>query len=154
MSFINDILQVYTIFSESAQMIIASLMNLPYNPTSWYWRATALPYLGCPELCLGDAHRARLLVEAALVKTTGLGDNALLVYGLGEWIENASQWKRNGLDKFKLYVTSQLRKLEKQIWMLITNALWNARTVWDEILFSDTIHKKAGGPQAVYIVQR
>lgn len=71
----------------------------------------------------------------------------LLVYGLEEWIAKTNLWDSKGLDQFEAHITLKLRKLEKDIWILITKGLWEAQAFWDGNQLSDVIFEKTGFPQ-------
>lgn len=99
-------------WSSIIQDLTTKLQCLPYNPLTWFSRGIGLYKIGYPELCVGDMHRARLFVEAALARTTEFRNEALLVYGLELWLEEPT-WAIRGLDGFEQHVKSSLRKLEK-----------------------------------------
>jgi hypothetical protein len=104
---------------------------LPYDPTTWFNRGAALARLGYPELCVGDLHKARLLVEAALSNTTELGQKAILVFGMSTWLENLEVTARDGLDDFPEAVDAGLHLLEAEIWTLLAATLGHLEAVWD-----------------------
>jgi len=44
--------------------LTSNIMLLPYDPENWILRARLLNVLGYPELAVGDAYKARMLVDA------------------------------------------------------------------------------------------
>lgn len=127
-------------WSSIIQDLTTKLQCLPYNPLTWFSRGIGLYKIGYPELCVGDMHRARLFVEAALARTTEFRNEALLVYGLELWLEEPT-WAIRGLDGFEQHVKSSLRKLEKNIWISVTQVLWDLQALWDETHLHDLCSK-------------
>ncbi|QDS68015.1 hypothetical protein FKW77_009442 [Venturia effusa] len=111
-------------------------MEEPWNISQWTPSSPGI-FLGeegpgYPDLCAGDMHRARLLVEAALEKSSELGNEALLVYGLAEWLEDTT-WGTKSLETFERHIISSLRKLEEDIWTVIIRVLWDLQALWDGV---------------------
>ncbi|KAG0652468.1 Trithorax-related 4 [Hyphodiscus hymeniophilus] len=108
-----------------------SISLTPYDPELWLNRAHCLRLLGYPELGLGDAYKARLLVEATL-ETPGstLGTNALQTFAKKIYIQHMtdpawSQWKSRVSTSALLKARSldMLKRLEAHIWTELMEGL-------------------------------
>ncbi|KAF2489826.1 hypothetical protein BU16DRAFT_586014 [Lophium mytilinum] len=102
----------YRLQAASVRELTNSIIELPYHPSSWIRRAEAHTVLVYPELAIGDAYKARLLVEAALSNTTELGEMAVLVYGMSDWMNAADQWAQAGLGRLRESVAFSSRPRE------------------------------------------
>jgi hypothetical protein len=106
------------------------IARLPYDPESWLNRAHCLRLLGFPELGLGDAYKARLLVEAALENTSSLGVDALKtfsrkVYNLHMTDPAWQQWRSHVSipELLQSRVTGMLKRIEIQCWTELMEGL-------------------------------
>lgn len=102
----------------------------PYDPELWLNRAHCLRLLGFPELGLGDAYKARLLVEAALENTTALGTDALRTFSKKVYNLHMSDpaWIRWRLyvstpELLQSRVTDMLKRIEIQCWTELMEGL-------------------------------
>ncbi|KUJ09695.1 uncharacterized protein LY89DRAFT_657159 [Mollisia scopiformis] len=129
-------------FATESDEVIAltqSLASLPYDPETWLNRAHSLRLLGYPELSLGDAYKARLLVEAGLDPMPSI---------LGEDVRKASRkkihvlhttdpaWKRwaHTVSTPQLLaekVGEMLKRLELQVWTELMEGLMAANCARD-----------------------
>ncbi|KAH0553372.1 hypothetical protein GP486_006557, partial [Trichoglossum hirsutum] len=64
------------------------IIETPYDPEIWYSRAVRLLNLGYPELAVGDAYKATLLVDAGLDYYSSLGERVRLHFGMSLWYHN------------------------------------------------------------------
>ena len=112
--------------------ITKQLRELPYDPECWTWRGQRLLDLGYPELAIGDAYKAGLLVGAMKKNDTTLGENALLMYGMRLLHSNpgmgATLWTG---DTFKTRIMDALYNVEVKTVELLVNSLYNAHAFDD-----------------------
>lgn len=124
------------------------IADLPYDPEPWLHRSQCLRRLGYPELALGDAYKARLLVEAALggtsISSTDVtGDNALVTFGMKVWWLHMTdpaweQWKSTIATPGALRdrVIDILKRLELQIWTELMEGLMASNACHDYVQMS------------------
>lgn len=86
--------------------------------------------LGYPELSLGDAHKARLLVKAAKLEDSILGNQVALTVGMKIWMlfttdPAYAKWSQiiNASGELRGRVNEMLSKLELQFWAEIMEGL-------------------------------
>ncbi|RFU26468.1 hypothetical protein B7463_g9870, partial [Scytalidium lignicola] len=122
--------------TESSEVIRFTqlLASLPYDPETWLNRSNCLRLLGYPELALGDAYKARLLVEAGLLESPSI---------LGNEVRKASRKKTYELfttdpawlkwaeavstpELLAQRVKETLKRLELQIWTELMEGLMAA----------------------------
>ncbi|KAI0128449.1 hypothetical protein BJ170DRAFT_721102 [Xylariales sp. AK1849] len=133
--------QEFTLHSERAQDLTRKIQELPYDLLNWCHRACVFKDLGYPELWIGDAHKARLLVEAALNPTDDLGHSAWLVFGMKMWMEWPCDPTTGLPDDFLQRVKADLLQVEREVWTLITEGLGWTQAYWDARLLRDAIAK-------------
>ncbi|KAI9768745.1 MAG: hypothetical protein M1840_004740 [Geoglossum simile] len=68
------------------------IADAPYNPENWRERAHALFDIGYPELAIGDAYKASLLVDAGLDYGSSFGEAVRLQFGMSLWYRDSSSW--------------------------------------------------------------
>ena len=108
-----------------------SIAILPYDPETWLNRAHCLRIMGFPELSLGDAYKARLLVEAALEdRSSTLGSNTFQAFAKKIYIQHMTdpaweQWKSRVATSALLQArtTDMLKRLEAHIWTELMEGL-------------------------------
>lgn len=61
------------------------IRNLPYEPGAWSSRGLYLMQIGFPELAVGDAYKATLLLDE-IHNETSIGSTALLMFGMKQWL--------------------------------------------------------------------
>ncbi|KAI9780163.1 MAG: hypothetical protein M1839_007000 [Geoglossum umbratile] len=68
------------------------VVDAPYDPENWYRRASGLCDIGYPDLAIGDAYKATLLVDAGLDYSSALGENVRLQFGMSLWYREEGSW--------------------------------------------------------------
>ncbi|KAF7857178.1 hypothetical protein EAF04_009419 [Stromatinia cepivora] len=101
-----------------------------YDPENWLNRGNCLRRLGYPELALGDVHKARLLVEAALENDSTLGTDAYKAYSqkIYQLHQTHPAWMLRKAqvatpESLHALVTVLLKRLELQIWSELMEGL-------------------------------
>lgn len=126
------------------------MQSTPYDPEIWLNRAHSLRLLGFPELSLGDAYKARLLVEAALSSPTSPATTSELspIPGLKDKVLKSFRQKTYDLhtknpawirwadtvstpQRLASKVTELLQRLELQIWTELMEGLMAANCAVD-----------------------
>ncbi|KAF2427387.1 hypothetical protein EJ08DRAFT_699614 [Tothia fuscella] len=79
--------------------------------------------LGYPELSVGDAHKARLLIEAALEASTELGRIALLTFAATSFLEVQCAGTKSTMKQFRAHINIKLRELEAHVWTVLRERL-------------------------------
>ncbi|KAE8445992.1 hypothetical protein EG329_012631 [Mollisiaceae sp. DMI_Dod_QoI] len=129
--------------AESSEVISYTqiLASLPYDPETWLNRSNCLRLLGYPELALGDAYKARLLVEAGLEPLdmpSVLGNEVRKAFRKKTyeqhttdpaWMKWADAVSTPGLLDQK--VNEMLKRLELQIWTELMEGLMAANCCGD-----------------------
>lgn len=99
----------------------------PYDPESWLNRGHCLRTLGFPELALGDAYKARLLVEAALEDTSILGSEANKLFAEKVLTIHLTHpaWKAQVAtpELLRIRVKAMLERIELQVWTELMEGL-------------------------------
>ncbi|KAH6717318.1 hypothetical protein BKA61DRAFT_547131 [Leptodontidium sp. MPI-SDFR-AT-0119] len=127
--------------SESSEVIRLTqlIAALPYDPELWLTRGNCLRLLGYPELGLGDAYKARLLVEAGLLETPSiLGDEVRKAFRKKTYELHTTDpaWMRwaDSVSTPELLagkVEEMLKRLELQIWTELMEGLMAANCCSD-----------------------
>jgi hypothetical protein len=123
---------------------------MPYDPEIWLNRAHCLRLIGFPELGLGDAYKARLLVEAALESSsTTLGTKALQTFAKKIYNQHMtdpawSQWKSRvaTAELLKARAMDMLKRLEAHIWTELMESLIASNCCSDYLRLSKEAVKK------------
>ncbi|MCJ1230239.1 hypothetical protein MMC12_006911 [Toensbergia leucococca] len=125
--------QVFKHDAPGIMNLTRKLRDLPYNPDYWYMRAHLLSGLGYPELAAGDAHKAYLLINAALAdETTVLGEHVKLYYAMDVWLRDVVEWRRQlPTDLWKFRIRSLLIDSLGQTYKALMTALFLANATWD-----------------------
>lgn len=104
---------------------------MPYDPETWLNRAHCLRLLGYPELGLGDAYKARLLVEAALEnRSSPLGTTTFQAFAGKIYNQHMNdpawaQWRSRVATSALLQArtTDMLKRIEAHIWTELMEGL-------------------------------
>ncbi|QSZ30013.1 hypothetical protein DSL72_004531 [Monilinia vaccinii-corymbosi] len=119
------------------------IAGTPYDPENWLNRGNCLRRLGYPELALGDVHKARLLVEAALENDSTLGADAYKAYSQKiyqlhqthpAWMPRKSQVATP--ESLQALASILLRRLELQIWSELMEGLMASNCCADYLAVS------------------
>ncbi|ESZ89925.1 hypothetical protein SBOR_9687 [Sclerotinia borealis F-4128] len=119
------------------------IAKTPYDAENWLNRGNSLRRLGYPELALGDVHKARLLVEAALKNDSSLGNDAYeayrqKIYQLHQthpaWMPRKAQVATP--ESLDALVTVLLKRLELQIWSELMEGLMASNCCVDYLAVS------------------
>ncbi|KAI9641436.1 hypothetical protein NHQ30_010243 [Ciborinia camelliae] len=119
------------------------IAEIPYDPENWLNRGNCLRRLGYPELALGDVHKARLLVEAALRNDSILATDAYKAYSQKiyqlhqthpAWIPRKAQVATPA--SLHALVTVLLQRLELQIWSELMEGLMASNCCADYLAVS------------------
>lgn len=126
------------------------LATVPYDPEIWLNRGNCLRLLGYPELALGDVYKARLLVEAGLLKTPSeLGDEVRKTFRKKTYVLHTTdptwmKWAHTVSTPELLVqkVEEMLKRLELQIWTELMEGLMAANCCGDYVRMSREAVKK------------
>ncbi|KAF8856088.1 hypothetical protein BDZ45DRAFT_654548 [Acephala macrosclerotiorum] len=134
--------------SESQEVIDFTqlLTTLPYDPETWLNRGNCLRLLGYPELALGDAYKARLLVEAGLEELTTpteLGKEVRKACRKKTYEQHTTDpaWMKwastvSTPELLTQRATDMLKRLELQIWTELMEGLMAANCCGDYVRMS------------------
>jgi len=134
---------------EDVAQFTKDLALSPYDPETWLNRAHYLRILGFPELGLGDAYKARLLIEAALAPSesqVSLGEDTFRTFSEKVYAMHASNpaWAVHVDTKEKLKERTQgmLKRLEIQCWTESMEGLMAANCSKDYLDMSNEAVKR------------
>ncbi|KAE9969239.1 hypothetical protein EG328_006994 [Venturia inaequalis] len=121
-----------------------NIIDLPFEPGHWLMRADELLTLGFPELAVGDAHKSRLLTEAALSNPgSELGEKVLLAHGMGYWLRDHYSMQGRRGNNFLADVLSSLARLENSAWSILVRGLMHIGSTADILSFRDVIMERS-----------
>lgn len=118
----------------------ARIAALPYDPEAWLERASVLNVLGYPELCVGDAYKARMLVDAAQSHLKSpFKDHVRLVVGLRVFLTTSTKEQKMLTHALCTTLESQLvcelNRLNCKAWSLLITGLGAANAFIDQLAF-------------------
>jgi hypothetical protein len=112
------------------------LMLLSHHPSRWVQRGSQLLKLGYSELALGDAYKARLLIDTALAaKCTPLRDRVRLILGLDIYLTMTGDGSciKPDFGSFERKIKERLPGLQIDVWTLLIAGLKAANAYVDQI---------------------
>ncbi|KAA8563984.1 hypothetical protein MFRU_025g00100 [Monilinia fructicola] len=141
----HQVLEAELLESEIAELsqFTKDIARTPYDPENWLNRGNCLRRLGYPELALGDVHKSRLLVEAALENDCILGTDAYKAYSQKiyqlhqthpAWMPRKSQVATP--EALQALVSVLLKRLELQIWSELMEGLMASNCCTDYLAVS------------------
>ncbi|KFZ16869.1 hypothetical protein V502_04861 [Pseudogymnoascus sp. VKM F-4520 (FW-2644)] len=129
--------------SSDLQTFTKSIAEQPYDPESWLLRGRCLRLLGFPELALGDAYKARLLVEASQERSTPLGKKSFLALCDKTRLQHEmdlrlAAWKHlvSTTELLEKRVLAELQELELQVWSELMEGLMASNACSDYLTLS------------------
>lgn len=126
------------------------VMTLSYDPEAWLDRAAVLYALGYPELCIGDAYKARMLVDAAQASSgSPLQNEIRFIVGLRVFLATSSKEQKMLTHALSTALESQLKcelhRLNRKAWFLLITGLGAANAFVDQLALCKRATKLFGG---------
>lgn len=109
---------------------------------------TAVLYkLGYLELCVGDEHKARLLLEAMAMESSELGRKALLAYGTASRQVDPVGWTKSTMKGFQRHVKDSPREVKRDAWFSLGVGLLHSFCFWELLQLRAKMTEEADFPQ-------
>ncbi|KAI9865457.1 MAG: hypothetical protein M1813_002347 [Trichoglossum hirsutum] len=115
---------------DEIRLCTGRIIDTPYDPENWYFRAVRLLDLGYPELAVGDVYKATLLVDAGLDYYSSLGERVRLHFGMSLWCQdNHKVSDANSFDPILMH--RLLRTVRRSSYRIMVSALALIRAYTD-----------------------